>query len=718
MHDNQEGSRRNEPDALFSFNSVVVVGASEDPNRIGGTPIVLLRKYGFAGKIYALNPKYENVQGCPCFAAPEHLPHDVDAAIFAVSANMVRETLPGLQKKGLKGAVIFSAGFGESGESGVALQRWLSDFAREHGIAILGPNCVGQISFAERRSLTFANAVFSFPPMEAGRVALLSQSGGVATNIWADAVLSGTRFSHLITTGNEADLGMAEYLDYLARDDATDAAIGYIEGLKDGAAFCAAAANMQRNGKPVILMKVGTSAVGQDAMASHTGKLSSEDAGYQAAFDRYGVIRVPTLQELNDYARVFSLKDVRQNITVATTSGGAGVYVADLCTDLGIGFSRLSEETERKLAEFVPSFGRVRNPVDLTAQVVNDASILASSLKILLDDPQTGVLLFLLSGKGTKEQSEEAIRLFKAVQAETSKTLVICWLGVAETVRMRAAEAGLLVYQDPARFLRPLREYLRHRGASSAAGGTGAVPQQRGAPPRERSHAGGAVTTAKPLGSLLVKGSDGRLVLPDRASFDLLDGVGIDCPRRWFARSEGEVRRIAQTAPFPCVMKIMEPVIAHKSDVGGVVVGLRSEAELLEAWRGMAASLDAREVMIAEQVGRGVEVLVGCVQDATFGMRLTIASGGIWTNFANDAVTLIPPFDDDYVQSVLPRLGVWAPLSGARGQERLAIEKLVHAIAGIGRLAWSARSELREFECNPIIVTRDRAVAVDAIGFA
>ncbi len=398
---------------------------------------MLLKKYGFDGKIFGLNPKYETVQGVPCFAEPEDLPEPVDVAIFCLSGERLRQMLPRLKQKGIKGVVVFSAGFGESGEDGKALQAWLSAYARDNDIAIVGPNCVGQISFSTRRSLTFANPMLVFPRMEPGRIALLSQSGGVAGNIWADAVLGGARFSHVLSTGNEADLSFADFLEYLVDDPETDAVLGYIEGLHSGPAFCAAARRMQERNKPLVLMRVGRSAMGQDTISSHTGQMSSDDAGYEAAFDRYGVIRARSLQDLNDYARVLSLDGLRPKVTVVTTSGGVAVYVADLCAEYGVELSTLSAATEARLAEFVPSFGRVRNPVDLTAQVVNDAQILEKSLRTLLDDPETGVLLFLLAGKGTKEQSEQAIAMFTKLQAETRRRS--CCVGCP--LRPRSASA-------------------------------------------------------------------------------------------------------------------------------------------------------------------------------------------------------------------------------------------------------------------------------------
>lgn len=693
---------RNSPAALFDFESVVVVGASDDPTRIGGAPIFLLRKYGYPGSIYGLNPKRKSAQGVPCYAHPHELPGKVDAAIFCVSAAQLRDLLPQLREKGLKAAVIFSAGFRESGADGEQLQQWLADYARAHSIAILGPNCVGQISFATGRSLTFANAFLTLPVFPAGRVALLSQSGGVATNIWADALLAGTRFSHVVTTGNEADLGFDDFLDYLADDDATDVVIGYIEALKDGPGFCRSAAKLRSRGKALVLLKVGVSDAGRDAVSSHTGGLSSDDSGYQAAFDRYGAIRARTLEELNDFARVFSLGTMRPSITAATTSGGAGVYVADLCAELGIAMSTLSAQTEAALSTIVPSYGRVRNPVDLTAQVVNDISILRSSLEILLADPQTGILLFLLSGKGTPEQSAQVIEVMTAVQSQTDKKIVLCWLGVAEEVRRRGSDAGLVVYQDAARFLRPLRHYFDMQAAIAA-----------GPPPPSDW------PRAAPVAKLpLQQGPDGRPLLSERDSMARLRAAGVDCPAQWSVRSLAELDDVASRIPYPCVLKIVEPVVAHKSDVGGVILGIRNAGELRGAFEDMARRLGAREVLVAEQVPAGQEVIVGCQRDETFEMRVTLGAGGVWTNIVADAVTLVPPFDEASIRDGLSRLKLWAVLNGARGQQRCDIDALVRTVTGIVQAAWEMNGTLREFECNPVIVTADRAVAADAIGFA
>jgi acyl-CoA synthetase (NDP forming) len=706
--DNSVAMNRNSPEIFFTFKSVVIVGASDDPTRIGGLPIVLLKKYGFEGKIYGLNPKYKSVQGCPCFAEPEDLPGSVDVAIFCLAGEMLKIMLPRLKRKGLKGAVIFSSGFSESGEDGKALQAWLSAYARDNGVSVVGPNCVGQISFAANRALTFANPMLVFPRGETGRIALLSQSGGVAGNIWADAVLGGARFSHKLTTGNEADLSFADFLEYLADDPNTDAVLGYIEGLHEGQAFCAAADRLRKKNKPLVLMRVGRSAMGEDTISSHTGQMSSPDAGYQAAFDRYDVIRAATLQELNDHARLLSLDGLRPKLTVATTSGGIAVYTADLCAEHGVELSGLSRETETALEQFVPSFGRVRNPVDLTAQVVNDAAILEKSIRVLLDDPETGVLLFLLSGKGSKEQSQQVIDLFLKIQAETPKKIVLCWTSIQAEVRQRAISAGLIVYQDPANFIRPLGDYFRYQAMAADA------PKE---PSRDTAPAALTKADLASVAEALVPNESGRKVFPENAALDLLASVGVDCPRRWRVRTQANFDSALAEIVYPCVMKISEPVIAHKSDVGGVVLGISSAQELRDAWQSMQSGLGAQEVLIVEEIERGVEVLVGCLRDATFGMRLSIGAGGIWTNMMKDSVTLIPPFDAEYIRRSLERLTIWGALSGGRGQGPANVEELVKTVAQIAAAGSALFGHLSEFECNPVIVTQDRAVVVDAIGF-
>jgi len=690
------------PDALFHFDSIAVIGASEDPTRMGGTPIALLERYGYPGRIFGVNPKNLTVQGHPCVATVEELPEPIDAVAFCLAAEHLKTMLPALKRKGMRALVVFSAGFSESGADGAALQVWLRDFARDNGVAVLGPNCAGLISFATRRSITFASAFAVVPVGAPGRVALLSQSGGVAVNVWADAALAGARFSHVITTGNEADQDFAAFLDWLADDPDTDSVLGYLEGLSSGEAFCSAVARLRAAGKPLVLMKVGRSAVAQDAAASHTAQLASDDAGFEAAFERHGVVRVDTFQELIDASRILSAAPNGARVSVATNSGGAGVYIADLCDELGLPLAELSPVTESALGEMIPSFGRSRNPVDLTAQVVNDMSFLERCLKLMLDDPAGDVLVFAFSGKGREQQAAELIDMLCRVQAGRAKVIAVCWLGVPQQIRQLAAGAGLQVYQDPAAFLRPLAACARFRAA----------------PVPELAPASRLAVDAAAVGKLLGPGVNGVRVLAEADAMDLLQAVGVDCARRWRVRSDEELARCSAEATFPCVAKISRPVHAHKSDVGGVILGIRTPEALRAAWHDLGLRLGATEILVAEQVSADLEVIAGWVRDRAFGVRLTVGCGGLWANYVSQTVSLVPPFDDASIRGALLRLPLRAALEGRRGRPPLALTALVGAIRVIGEIGMALRDTLSEFECNPILVTTDRAVVADAVGFA
>jgi acetyltransferase len=255
----------------------------------------------------------------------------------------------------------------------------------------------------------------------------------------------------------------------------------------------------------------------------------------------------------------------------------------------------------------------------------------------------------------------------------------------------------------------PFRDYLRFQQQL-------ALPKQEPSKSLEARRVSPAIDFAR-LRAEAVAGENGEMILGERPSMRLLREFGIDCPQIHYARSSQDIEQIAATIQYPCVMKISEPVIAHKTDLGGVVLNIISREALLSAWNDMGSRLAAREVMVVEQIESGMEVLVGCVRDQTFGMRLTVGSGGIWTNMVNDSVTLIPPFNTEYIRSVLPKLAIWAPMNGARGQPKLAVDKLIDTIARIASLGGALRHELREFECNPVMVTPTRAVAADAVGF-
>ncbi len=431
---------------------------------------------------------------------------------------------------------------------------------------------------------------------------------------------------------------------------------------------------------------------------------STTDSGYQAAFERYGIIRVQTLLELTDYARVFGMENLGPDLSVTTTTGGTGVYVADIASELGIPLTEFREETVARIEEIIPHFGRAQNPADLTLQTLNDPEVLERTIDLVMAEPDTGVVLFLFGGRGGKQQSAEMISNFARIQERAPNPLILSWLGVADEVRRRGSEAGLHIYSDPSRFLRPFAALLGPRAGFEAA----LAPK----PPVFNRAVGDPGLDADDL----IANPGERPILDEWRAMALVEEAGVSTPRRWRVTSDDELEAAAKAARFPCVAKLLEPALAHRSDVGGVVTGIASAQALAEVWQRMHSEFAAEVLLIAEQCPPGLEILVGGVGDATFGQRVVVGAGGIWTDRADDAVTLIPPFDDAYIEERLRGLKLWPRLAGERGQSALAVDRLVATVRAIADIAWREREVLNEFECNPIIVTETDAIAVDALG--
>jgi acetyltransferase len=686
---------------FLDFRNVAVVGASDDPSRIGGKPLTLFRTYGFTGEVYGVNPKYKEVQGYACVPTVDALPNGIELAIVAVAAPLVPETLESLGRKGVQAATVFSSGFAEIGPEGVQLQRRMTEVALRYGIAVNGPNCVGTLSFTHGRPATFSSSLAVLSPGKVGRVALVSQSGGFATNIWADAVLAGAGFSHLFSTGNEAVLGFGDYLMMLAEDPDTDVVLGYVEGVADGVTFCAGAEALRRAGKPLALLKSGRSAEVAPVVASHTGQMAGNHEAYRAAFRKHGVIEVETLEDLIDHARLLPHRNLSDPISIATTSGGTGIYLADLCVASGVKMATLSAKTEKRLHEIVPSFGTTKNPVDLTAQVVNDSAGLERALVAMLEDEETRSLLFVLIGKAEEDKAREVVDIVSRVQRQTNMQVPIAWLGVPQAIRAMGSKGGLDVFSDPARVIKPLSSMRRW---------TAQRELRREPPPAD---APGAKPTLQP--ERFVRSAEGLRVLDEWDGLALLERYGLDVPSRWRIESGRPFDEQAHSITFPCVAKRLAPVVLHKTRVGGVVTNIRSMPELRAAWGQLQAG-GATAAIVEEQVQSiGPELLLGIAHDATFRQRLVIGGGGVYTNDENDFVTLIPPLDPEYVESALRGLRIWRRLEVAMQKAPALLSWIYDAAQALCRLHASEGHALAEIECNPVLITVKGLVPVDAV---
>ncbi|GAA5165190.1 acetate--CoA ligase family protein [Pseudonocardia eucalypti] len=705
---------------LFRPRSVAVVGASDDPERIGGRPVALLRRHGYPGEIYPVNPKYRTVQGLPCVPDIESLPPDVDLYVIALPARLAVDAVARAGAHGAKAAVVFGGGFAETGDAGRALQEALGAAAAAHNIALVGPNTVGLASFAHRGFPTFTTALAGLGDIEPGRIALVSQSGGFAFNLFAESYAAGARFAHVVGSGNEAGLRFPDYLEHLADDPLVDSVIGYLEGSSDGAALAAAFERLRVAGKPAFVLKTGASRRGQRAVATHTAQLSGDDQAWDALFGRYGVTRLHSIDEVVDVARALSLGTPRAGVAITTNSGGTAVYLADAAERFGVPLAELGDATRDRLVEALPDFAHVTNPIDLTAQVVNDRGLLPKALRILDDDPGIGLLLVFLGAM--PDLSDRFIDALRGLASDLATPLVLSWAGVPERVRQAAAAAGLTVCADPARVLRGLgtaRNALTGLadapGLSTSAMALRTNTQQRGDPASAVPEPADAVP--EPVGNGAFAGHplpDGRLGLDEWQSMRLLEGHGLRLPARELVTSEDEAVAAAEKLGYPVVAKVLDPFLPHRAKAGAVATGLDGEEALRAAFRRFAEVHRAREVLVAEQVPIKAELITGVLADPVFGTRAVIGSGGVLANEIADARTVIPPYTPDYLAKELTRLRLSGALTAELPLPELAdeVSRVANALAAVIE---RSGGRLRAVECNPLAVSDGAVTVLDAL---
>jgi len=427
-------------------------------------------EYGYRGKLLPINPRYGEIAGLPCYPSIEAVPQTPDLALIGLSAEASPAALEACGRRGVRAAVVFSGGFGEMGETGQALQDRLVEVADRYGIALCGPNCLGFVNFPLAAACTFT-ATFDSVDLLAGPIAFVSQSGALGAYIYALARTRNLGFSYFISTGNEAQIDFASYVDFLVDKPEVGLILGYLESARDGAALLRAADRARLAGKPVVLLKVGRSASGARAARSHTGSLAGADRVYDAAFRQHGIIRADTIEAMLDVAYLHTVGGIPRGpgVAVSSISGGAGVILADEIDARGLRLAQLAPETRAQLRQFVPAFGSIENPVDTTAQPLNDPEILRGCLATLAHDP--GVDTVIPFNGPLVEYAETLSRAIAAVADERKSLVLANWLLAPPSAR-RALEAhGVPVFDDPSRAVKALAalvEWSRRRERARA----------------------------------------------------------------------------------------------------------------------------------------------------------------------------------------------------------------------------------------------------------
>lgn len=685
--------------ALVNPSSIAIVGASADLSKISGRPLKHLLDRSYAGRILPVNARHAEIAGLRCYATIASLPEAADLAIIAVPARDVAGSIVALGMRGVRAAVIFSSGFGEMGAAGQALEAELVRVAREAGVVMCGPNCLGFINAFDNVYATFSQ--YADGETGAGAIAFVTQSGAFGTAIAALARQRGLGLGYFINTGNEADLEFSELMSAVIEDPRIKVAAGYLEGVRDGAALIRLAERCRALGKPLVLTKVGRMAAGARAAASHTGALALEDAVFDAVIRQYGVLRARNEEQMLDMLEVLAHDRVAggNGLGIATQSGGAGVMMADRAEELGLDVPRLGAATRERLAEVMPAFGAAGNPVDVTGQFVARPELLREAVIALMDDARVHIGIVWLQLMTAHVST--LLRIFTEIRDRTSKPLLVCWVAApAEAIRRLRGE-GIIVYPAGERAVEAAAALMRIGRFRQQANAEGRpLAGHRFSPPR-------AVRAG---------------VQPTVDACGWLRDAGIPIAAAALARDEAQAVALWRRSGAPVALKIESPDITHKTEVGGVLLGLDS-AEAIERGfrtltrRAIDAAPGARiEGVVVQSMATGhLELVVGVKRDPVFGMIVMVGFGGILVEVLRDVAFRRAPFAPEEALRMLGELRMAALLDGVRGRpgvDRVAIARMLATLS-----EWAAAAEpvLIELDLNPVLVGPDGPVAVDCV---
>jgi len=679
---------------------VAIVGASADVSRIGGQPLRGLTEFGFKGGVYPVNPKYQTLKGLPCFPSVPAVPRPCDLAIIAVPSAMVAEVVEECGAAGIGYALILSAGFREIGDQGAALQDELLATARRAGVRVIGPNCQGLMNLDTRMYGGFGTA-FSNGALYSGPLAMVTQSGGFGFGVVTEVASMGIGFSCIASTGNEADVTALELLEFLLEQDNVEVLTTYLEGIKDGPRLRALGERALTLGKPILVWKVGNTRSGRRAAVSHTANLTSEPEFYKAVFREGGFIEVRDTANLADAARAFLSKQSTRgrNVAVLTSSGGLGVLLADRCEERGLHLPVLSKETLTELRTFMPAYAGLSNPIDVTGQLRNDAGGMNRAISVLLDDPQIDQVI-VRKGSTVGDVGREWAAGLADIAAKSGKPIHVSILAdrSQETI-------DILSRHNLAWFLSP-------EGAVF-----GAASLYEFGLKRERL----AARVERTFGREEIAWPAGAQTLGERRSKQVLSAYGIGCVREVLL-TEAQVSGLqASPLPYPVVVKVESGDIAHKTEAGAVRVGIKDLDELKRAAVEVLAS--ARKYnpqakldgVLVQEMARGVEMMLGVVNDAYFGPVVALGLGGIFAETLRDVTHRCAPFDETTARVMVDELRGKAILGGVRGKPAVDVDALVQALARLSYLAADHADRIEEIDVNPLFVHEHGVLAADAL---
>ncbi len=691
--------------ALFHPKRIAIVGATPRPgfaNTIHGRILA----GGYEGEVFGVTPRHQEVLGCACYPTLDAIPGGVDKAIVVVPSGIVMDVLAQAERAGTKALNIITSGFGEQNDDD-ARERQLAirDFARRTGIRIVGPNCLGIIS-TPAKMIAKSGA---YTHVNRGPIGIVFQSGLLAYSIVIPQQDRDFGYSYVVTTGNEADLDSTDFIRYMVEDDETSVIGCFIEQFRDPEKLLRVAAAAAERQKPIVVLKVGRSEAGRRAARAHTGSLVGSDAIADAVMRQYGIVRVYSLDEMTETLAAFHSKRLPVGPGVGTifVSGGAGGLISDLSQDLGISLPELAPETVSKLNDVIPEYGTVGNPLDTTGQAATQPEITEGSLTSMAEDPNVHTVIYGQAYPNRVDLASPVGEVLRAMpERYPEKVFLIISLvtGKVADGRRRDEEPvepvmdwdGVPFLQGAENSLRAVRSLIRYGEFQRAW-------KESGAPSSVTSAVAGRARE-------LVRAANGK-PLVERAAKEILALYDIPVTREILATNADEAVKAADEIGYPVVLKIESPDIAHKTEAGGVLLGLKDEGsvragfeQVMVSARNYDPSAEITGVLVQEMVAGGREMILGMSQDPDFGPAVAVGLGGIFVEVLKDVALGVPPLAERDSRAMLSRLRGKAILDGTRGAGPADVEAIVAVLGKFSQMCLDLREDVSEIDINPLLV--------------
>ena len=689
---------------LFHPEGIAIIGASADIGRIGGHPIKALKNAGFKGGIFPINPKYRELHGLACFPDVMAIKRPCDLAVVAVPAPGVAKAIRDCGKAGIPFAVVLTAGFRETGAEGRKLEAELKAAAAQSGVRIVGPNCQGLLSIQSRVFAAFGS-VADETDFRPGSVSCAFQSGGFGYAIVNLAEAQGVGFRYCVSSGNETDIAMPELLSAFLDDPGTSLAFAYMEGTPDARPLLEVGRKSLATGKPVLIWKAGTTDAGVKAAASHTANMTGTYDLYRAAMSQSGLIEVDDVEPIVDLAKLFSQGRLPKgnSVGVLSISGGSGVVFADAAVRGGLALPSFAPQTLAKLRQMIPAFGSAENPADITAALFNDKTLFARTLDVVLEDPgldQLVVLIASISGASAAESAE----VVAAAAAKTDKPVSVQWSGrqaKSEAARKALAAAGVPFVTTPVRLARACAILSRF-----------AADQRRLLPRKVPS-----VTTPKDLDL-----PAGAVTLNEAESKALLRAFGVPVAKEVFVAAGSDVSAASSQLKAPFAVKVVSRHVPHKTEAGGVALGVSREGlnaaarQVADNAKGAVPGAVIDGVLVSEMAS-GLETLIGVINDPSFGPVVALGLGGVLTEVLKDVSYRVAPFDIDTARDMIAELRAAKLFEGYRGKPPADKEALAETLVAVSKMATALAPRLKELDVNPVFVgpAASGVLAADAL---